>query len=171
MNEGILYPLFWHIMVDKKIVQKLAEDRINELDSGLFIVELHVSSTNVISVELDKDKGGVSIEECVSVSRNIEHNLDREKSDFELNVSSAGLDKPLRHLRQFQKNIGKTVEVKYLNGKKQEGILMDAQENFIKIQYEHIEKPEGSKKKIKLNKEETVDLSTVKEVKIVILFK
>jgi ribosome maturation factor RimP len=158
-------------MIDKKVVRKLAEERIEELDSNLFIVDLNISSTNTINVEIDKDNGGVSIDECVSVSRNIEHNLDREIADFELNVSSAGLDKPLRHLRQFLKNIGKSVEVKYQNGKKQEGILIEATESTIKIQYEEVEKPEGSKKKIKINKEETIDLSTVKEVKIVILFK
>lgn len=171
MNEGILYPLFWHIMVDKKTIQKLAEERIAELNTGLFIVELSVSSANAISLELDKEKGGVSIDECVSVSRNIEHNLDREQADFELNVSSAGLDKPLRHPKQFQKNIGKTVEVKYQNGKKQQGILIGASEREITIQYELLEKLEGAKKKTKINKEEAVDLSTVKEVKIVIQFK
>lgn len=167
----MLYPLFWYFMIDKKVVQELAEERILELNSDLFIVEIKISSSNVISVELDKGNGGVSIEECVSVSRNVEHNLDREEADFELSVSSAGLDKPLRHPRQFQKNIGRAIEVVYLDGKKQEGTLLEATENSIKIQYTVLEKPEGSKKKIKIDKEEAVELSTVKEVKVVIQFK
>lgn len=93
-------------MLDKKIIKNLAEERINELNNGIYIVELTVSASNVIHVEIDKLKGGVSVEDCMSVSRNIEHNLDREKEDFELHVSSAGLDKPLRHINQYAKNIG-----------------------------------------------------------------
>lgn len=158
-------------MIDKKVIQSLAEERIQELNVGLFIVAINVSAKNVITVELDKEEGGVSIEECISVSRNIEHNLDREKGDFELNVSSAGLDKPLRHPKQFLKNIGKTVEIVFTDGKKQEGTLLEATETAIKIAYTVVEKPEGSKKKVKINKEEAVDLSAVKEVKIVIQFK
>ena len=167
----MLYPLFWYFMIDKKLVRKLAEERILELNSNLFIVEMKISPSNAISIELDKDNGGVSIDECVSVSRNVEHNLDREVDDFALSVSSAGLDKPLRHPRQFQKNIGRTIEVVYLDGEKQEGKLLEATEENIKIQYEVIEKPEGSKKKIKINKEETVEMSAVKEIKVVIQFK
>lgn len=158
-------------MINKKIVQQLAEDRIAELNSGLFIVDIHISTTNSINVELDKEEGGVSIKECVSVSRNIEHNLDREEQDFELHVSSAGIDKPLRHPKQFQKYIGKTVEVKFLDGKKQEGLLLSASPEEVKIQYEVSEKPEGSKKKITRTIEDTVAMSTVKEIKIVIQFK
>jgi len=171
LNEGMSYPLFWYFMIDKKTVQKLAEERIEELGTGLFIVDINISPSNSISVELDKDNGGVSIDECVSVSRNIEHNLDREQADFELNVSSAGLDKPLRHPRQFQKYVGKPVAVKFNDGKKQEVTLLEATDNAIKFQYEVTEKPEGSKKKIKKNIEETVELSAVKEVKVVIQFK
>jgi ribosome maturation factor RimP len=158
-------------MIDKKTVRKLAEERMTELNSGLFIVELNISANNVISIELDKISGGVSIDECVSVSRNIEHNLDRENNDFELNVSSAGLDKPLRHALQFQKNIGRTVQIVYKDGKKQEATLLAATGDELTIQYEVVEKPEGSKKKNKINKEETVALATVKDVKIVIQFK
>ncbi len=167
----MLYPLFWYFMIDKKLVRKLAEERILELNSDLFIVEMKISSTNAISIELDKDTGGVSIDECVSVSRNVEHNLDREVDDFALSVSSAGLDKPLRHPRQFQKNIGRIIEVVFLDGRKQEGTLLEATEEKVKIQYEVVEKPEGSKKKIKINKEETVEMSAVKEIKVVIQFK
>ena len=93
-------------MLKKKIIEELALERINELDKGLFIVEIAISSNNVIQVELDVEDGNVAINDCVSVSRNIEHNLDREEQDFELSVSSAGLDKPFRVLQQYTKNVG-----------------------------------------------------------------
>ena len=96
-------------MISKKKVLGLVEERIAELANGLFVVELTISATNVIHVELDKHVGNVSVNDCMSVSRNVEHNLDREEEDFELHVSSAGLDKPFRVPAQFAKNIGKEV--------------------------------------------------------------
>ena len=95
-------------MLEKKLIQELIDERIAELDNGLYVVDLRISPTNVIHVELDKLKGGVSVSDCMSVSRNIEHNLDREQADFELHVSSAGLDKPIRHINQFAKNVGRS---------------------------------------------------------------
>mmetsp|Transcript_31008 Transcript_31008/g.41115 ORF Transcript_31008/g.41115 Transcript_31008/m.41115 type:complete len:82 (+) Transcript_31008:45-290(+) len=80
-------------MISKIKVRELVEERMDELDNGLFIVELNISSSNAIYVELDKHEGSVSVDDCIRVSRNVEHNLDREEQDFELHVSSAGLDK------------------------------------------------------------------------------
>src|SRR3954464_3394092 len=103
-------------MITKKLITDLAEERMAERDNGLFIVELTISSRNIIRLELDKHEGGVTVEDCVSVSRNIEHNLDRESQDFELHVSSAGLDKPLRVHAQYVKNIGRGLEVQLKSG-------------------------------------------------------
>ena len=98
-------------MIDRKQIEHLVEERIQELDNGLYVVEMTISSTNVIRIEIDKINGGVTVADCVSVSRNVEHNLDREKADFELHVSSAGLDKPFRHINQYIKNVGRTINV------------------------------------------------------------
>ena len=97
-------------MISKKNVIALIEERISDLKKDLYVVELSISAKNVIRVEIDKLEGYVSVEECVSISRNIEHNLDRETEDFELHVSSAGLDKPFRHINQYKKNIGRMVD-------------------------------------------------------------
>lgn len=158
-------------MIDKKFVISKAEERIQELDAGLYIVDVSISSSNAITIEIDKDQGGVSIDECISVSRNVEHNLDREIEDFELSVTSAGLDRPLRHPRQFQKNLGRDVKVKFNDGQKVEGVLKKADENQLTITREIEEREEGKKKKVKKEIEETFDFSTIKEVKIVIKFK
>jgi len=134
-------------MLDKKIIKSLAEERINELNNGLYIVELSVSSKNVIQVEIDKLKGGVSVEDCISVSRNIEHNLDRDKEDFELHVSSAGLDKPLRHVNQYAKNVGRVLSVLGIDGKMQEGELVKVIEDRVVLRAMTKKLDEKKKKK------------------------
>lgn len=170
LAEGTKVPSFY-TMIDKKKVIALIEERMNELDRGLFIVDVSISATNVIHVEIDKEVGGVSIEECMSVSRNVEHNLDRESEDFELTVSSAGLDKPFRVLAQYLKNIGRTVKVVLHDGVKKEGVLKHATAEDITLETTRVEKVEGKKKKEKIVEQETLPLSTIKSTKIVISFK
>ena len=92
------------ISVDK--IQKIAEEKLAE--STNFIVDIAVKSGNKIIVLLDNDNG-VSIGDCVAMSRHIEASLDREADDFELNVMSPGLSEPFKILRQYQKNIGKLI--------------------------------------------------------------
>jgi ribosome maturation factor RimP len=158
-------------MIDKKTILKLAEERINELNSGLFIVELSVSASNAIHLELDKTKGYVSINECMSVSRNIEHNLDRETEDFELHVSSAGLDKPFRLPAQYQKNIGKTVKVVTIDGKKQEGLLTEVNDDSVVLETSRKIKIEGKKKNELVVERQVFPMKHIKETKVVISFK
>ncbi len=147
------------------------EERMSELDNGLFIVELSISSNNVIRVELDKHEGGVSVEDCIRVSRNVEHNLDREEQDFELHVSSAGLDKGLRVLAQYQKNIGRDVKVKFLDSGSIEGELIAATDEEIIIRTSRKERIEGRKKKETIIEDHTVPMEQIKETKIIISFK
>jgi len=159
-------------MLNKKNIEKLALERIDELDKGLFIVDISISAKNVIQVELDCEEGNVAILDCVSVSRNIEHNLDREKQDFELQVSSAGLDKPFRVLKQYYKNIGN--EVKVLLKEKNhslEGVLKHADEKGIKLETTTKERIEGKKKKEIVVREYEFTYDEIKETKIVISFK
>ncbi len=158
-------------MISKKKITELAEERMNELNCGLFIVDMTISAKNVIHVELDKAEGYVSINECMSVSRNIEHNLDRESEDFELHVSSAGLDKPLRVLPQYMKNIGREVKVVTNDGKKQEGLLVAASEKELTLETSRKEKIEGKKKKELIVEQHVFPMNQIKETKIVISFK
>jgi ribosome maturation factor RimP len=158
-------------MISKSNIKKLAEERMEELDRGLFIVDIRISSTNIIQVEIDKYEGNVAVDDCISVSRNIEHNLDREEHDFELSVSSPGLDKPLRVLPQYLKNIGKSVEIKLKDNTVLEGLLLRADDKELTIQQENKVKVEGKKKKELIVEEFTFPLSKIKETKIVISFK
>jgi ribosome maturation factor RimP len=158
-------------MIQKDLVQKLAQERIDERFPEVFIVSISISPKNAITVELDKEGSYVSIEECVAVSRNIEHNLDREEQDFELQVSSAGLDKPLRVLKQYIKNYGKEVDVVMKEGAKYTGILKAADAKSLTIETTRVEKLEGSKKKETIVEDLTLAMSKIKDTKIVISFK
>jgi ribosome maturation factor RimP len=158
-------------MIDRKDIEVLIAERIAELDNGLFVVELTISSANVISIEIDKTEGSVSVKDCMSVSRNVEHNLDREEEDFEITVSSAGLDKPLRVLAQYTKNIGREVKVKLIEGGKLEGELKQVTEEYIVIENSRKEKIEGKKKKELIVEQHTLNFSDIKETKIIISFK
>lgn len=158
-------------MITKEIVRSLAQERIEELDRGLFIVSISISKSNVINLELDKFEGNVAIEDCISVSRNVEHNLDREEQDFELHVSSAGLDKPLRVLPQFIKNIGREVDLVLLDGTQKTGVLMTASEEELTVQTIRKEKLDGKKKKETIVEDEVFRMEQIKETKIVISFK
>lgn len=158
-------------MITKQLVRTLAEERILERDPKLFIVELSISSSNVIRLELDKTEGNVSIEDCMSVSRNVEHNLDREEVDFELHVSSAGLDKPLRVHAQYVKNIGRGLDVKLKNKEKTTGTLTAVDEKGIVLEREEKQTIEGKKKKELVTVREEISFNKISEARIVISFK
>jgi ribosome maturation factor RimP len=107
-------------MTEKEYIKGLVEEFIN--GTGLFLVAVKVSSENRITVLADKNDG-ITIDECVAIHRHIENNLDREKEDFELQVSSPGLDLPFGVIEQYYKNQGRKVEVIENDGSKFTGIL------------------------------------------------
>lgn len=162
-------------MITKQLVEKLALERIEERELDLFIVDISISPSYQILVELGSENGGVSIADCMAVSRNIEHNLDREEQDFALEVASADLTKPFKVLKQYLKYIGKMVEVKPLsdnnfkNGKI-EGILKSANENEIVVTTKEKKRIEGRKKKEWVEEDHTFKMSEIKETKIIITF-
>jgi ribosome maturation factor RimP len=158
-------------MINRKEIEGLVEERIQELNNGLYVVEMTISSSNVIRIELDKLQGGVTVTDCVSVSRNVEHNLDREKADFELHVSSAGLDKPLRHINQYVKNIGRDLEVFKKDGTKFEGEIVKVSDDRIVLSSTEMQIVENKKKKERVEVINEILLADIKEAKIVISFK
>ena len=100
-------------MINRQKIEDLIDEQLQGTDQ--FLVELNINEANNIEVFLDSDTQ-LTITDCVKVSRQIESNLDREEDDFELHVSSAGLDLPLRKKRQFKKHINKLMKIKTLNG-------------------------------------------------------
>jgi ribosome maturation factor RimP len=151
-------------MITKEKVQSLVEE---VLLPDQFVVDVTVSLGNSILVFVDSDTG-ISVGECVEISRHIEHSLDRETEDFSLEVSSPGLSGPFKVLRQYLKNIGREVEVVTKSGEKQKGILKSAHSAGFELEVVVKEKVDG--KKVETTKTLTYDFDQIKTVKIVISF-
>jgi len=162
-------------MITKQIVEQLANERIAEKELDVYIVDINIGPSHQIVVELDSETGSVSIEDCTAVSRNIEHNLDREEQDFSLEVASADISKPFKVLKQYIKNIGKQVEVRpltadsYKSGKI-EGLLKSVTEEEIVITTREKKRIEGRKKKEWVEENHTFKMNEIKETKIIITF-
>jgi ribosome maturation factor RimP len=107
-------------MIEKQKIEGLVEEYIR--GSGLFLVSVKVSNANRIIVLADKNEG-ITIDECAAIHKHIESGLDRDKEDFELQVSSPGLYVPFGVIEQYFKNEGKRVEVVDIDGSKYAGRL------------------------------------------------
>lgn len=138
--------------------------------TDIFLVDVKVNEGNRIHVIADADDG-FSIDKCVKVSRAVEHNLDREVEDFELQVTSPGLSNPLKVTRQYIKNIGRGLKVVTLEGEEFDGELTQADEQGIVLEKEVKRKIEGTKKKEKVNEQYKLNYDQIKEAKVMISFK
>ncbi len=157
-------------MISKKIIEKIVNEQL--IKSDIVLIDIQVSSSNAIKVFLDAENG-VSISDCVKISRSIEGQLDRDKEDFELEVSSYGLFSPFKILLHYQKNIGKEVEI-YLNeGKNFKGVLNKVESDehglidYIEILQKSKKKIEGKKKKIEVEEIIKVKKEEIKKIKLV----
>ena len=151
----------------KEKVEKLAE-KVFEENNSLFLISLDVNSANHIKVVIDGDEG-VSVNDCIMVSRAIEHNLDRDEEDFSLEVTSAGVSEPLLMPRQYKKNVGRKLKVKTADDKF-EGELMAADENEIKLSWKAREPKPVGKGKVTVEKEAILPYSDIVEAKVKITF-
>ena len=151
-------------MITKEKVQFLLEEVLSD---DQFIVDVTVGLGNAISVSLDSD-AGISVGECVQISRHIENSLDREVEDFSLEVSSPGLSLPLKVVRQYLKNIGREVEVVTKTGEKQKGVLKSADSEGFVLEFVVKGKVDGIK--VEETKSLTYSFDQVKTVKIIISF-
>lgn len=150
---------------------KVKELVISYLDENkeLFLIDLSVSNDHLIRVVIDGDKG-VSIEDCIALSRAVEHNLDREEADFSIEVTSFGATEPFYLERQYLKNRGRTVEITTADGKKHEGLLKDFSLGNAVLETETREPKPVGKGKITVKKEQLFPLETIKETKVIIKF-
>lgn len=136
-------------------------------DPEYFLVEVKIRPTGDISVFLDGEKG-ISIEKCVQYNRQLYKMIEESGlfpgNNFSLEVSSPGLDAPLRLFRQYKKNIGRKVEVVLKDGFKAEGVLKEVDEDAIKL-----EETRGKNKKKEII-EHIFAFETIKSTKIQIVF-
>jgi len=155
-------------MITTTRIEQLIKNTLQE--KNCFVVELAVNETNNISLKIDSLQG-VTMADCIDFSRAIEHNLDREIEDFQLNVSSPGLDKPFIVKEQYIKNIGRNVKVTRVEGNVIKGILTAVNDDDIIIEFSYKEKIEGKKKKQIITKQEKILFNNIKETTIIISFK
>lgn len=134
----------------------------------LFVVEVLVRKDNHVTVYIDS-LNGLQLNDCIKLTRYIEEKFDREAEDYSLEVSSPGLDYPLRLPQQFQKNLNRKLVIALTNGVSIKGILKSYNKESLEIEYEKISK-EG-KKKHKEMVIETIPLLSIKEAKVTVVFK
>ncbi len=149
-------------------VAQLLEGALEE-NKSLFLIDLNISKENQIRVILDGDKG-VTVEDCMAVSRAIEHNLDSEEYDFSLEVMSAGISEPLTLPRQYKKNLGRTLKVKTKNEEKIEGEITAANEESCTLKWSAREPKPIGKGKVTVQKEATLPYTDIMEAKVMITF-
>lgn len=135
----------------------------------LFLVDLKVSVTSDITIILDGDQG-VSIQDCLDASRAIEFNIDREEQDFSLQVMSAGLSEPLALPRQFQKNIGRDLEILLEDATKIQGELASVDDEKITLILRYRKPKEIGKGKVDVEEEREIPYSEIKKALVVIKF-
>jgi len=165
-NKGTRVPYFvpgFYYMIDKETIQAISEEFIKGTD--LFIVAVKVSSANRITVLADK-KQSITIDECAALHRHIENSLDREKEDFELQVSSPGLDLPFSVIQQYYKNEGRKVEVVDIDGVKYTGKLKNITSGGFELETEV--KAKGKAKEIK---DLSFNFEQIKSTRVILIIK
>jgi ribosome maturation factor RimP len=162
------------------VLQKTIEDYINNLlqeNEDVFLVEAKVNSGNNIIVFLDADKG-ITIDTCIRINRALYKKIEEDalfpNGDFALEVSSPGVDEPLKLHRQYKKNIGRTVEVLLNDDTKKTGKLVDVNSDEITIEETgaKIKKPQfnGNKDREKANKKTSILFNEIKHTKVLVTF-
>ena len=133
----------------------------------IFLVNIKIKPTNNFKIFIDADSG-LGIEKCIKINRALYKMMEEmgmyPDGDFSLEVSSPGLDEPLKLLRQYQKNVGRTVEVTTVADEKKEGKLVSVTDEIISIEF-----TEGKGKKAVVKTEE-ISFDTIKQTKVQIKF-
>ena len=151
------------------------KDKVNDLltevlrdKPSVFLIDLTITDSFKIIVTLDGDTG-VALQDCIDVSRAIENNLDREEQDFSLEVASVGVGSPLKMVRQYKKNVGRTLIVK-LATETIEAELVEANDNFIILSWKAREPKKVGKGKETIQKKQEIPYTDIKEAIVTVTF-
>lgn len=151
------------------------KDKVNDLltqalldKPSIFLIDLNITDSFKIIVNLDGDEG-VALQDCIDVSRAIENNLDREEQDFSLEVASVGVGSPLKMVRQYKKNVGRTLIVK-LAAQTIEAELVEANDNFIILSWQAREPKKVGKGKETVQKTQEIPYAEIKEAIVTVTF-
>lgn len=154
-------------MAFKEKVFRLLEEGLQEKPS-IFLIDLTITDSYKIIVTLDGDNG-VQLQDCIDVSRTLENNLDREEQDFSLEVASVGVGSPLKMVRQYIKNIGRTLIVK-LATETIEAELVEVTDNFITLSWQAREPKKIGKGKETVQKRQEIPFSEIKQAVVTVTF-
>jgi len=152
----------------KAQVENLLNNALEE-NPRLFLIELNFTEDNKIKIILDGDDS-VSLSDCVKVSRAIEHNLDRDITDFGLEVSSVGANEPLINIRQYLKNIGRKLSINDVTKKKHEGVLKSVNDSEILIEWKERQPKKIGKGKETVVKNKILSFSEITQTKVILKF-
>ncbi|MCD1118967.1 ribosome assembly cofactor RimP [Chryseobacterium turcicum] len=152
----------------RKNIETLLNDFLQTRED-LFLIDLKFSAGDDITVILDGDHG-VTVQDCLDASRAIEFNVDREEHDFSLQVMSAGLSEPLSTPRQFQKNIGREIEILLTDSSEIEGELAKVDEEKITLVLRYRKPKEVGKGKVDVEEEKEIPYSEIKKALVVLKF-
>ena len=117
--------------MDKELIKKAIEPELAQ--RGCFLVEVSVSADNDIEIVIEKEEGMVDWEDCAAIDRLMHEVFDQDVEDYALTVSSAGLDRPFKVMKQYQKALGTRVDVWMKGGKKVKGVLVAASEQAVTV--------------------------------------
>lgn len=159
---------FYKKMNFKEKVVQLLNSALQERQE-LFLIDCSINDANKITIILDGDYG-VTLQDCVDISRAVEHNLDREEQDFSLEVASAGVSTPLKIARQYKKNIGRTLRIKTNNGAEIEAILQLADDEKITLTWAARGPKAIGKGKETVQKTQDIQYTEIKEAIVTIKF-
>jgi ribosome maturation factor RimP len=154
-------------MITKEKIQEIVYNLIDP--EKQFLVNIAVNPGNKVIVIIDNFKG-INLDECAEISRKIESQLDRNKEDFELEVTSPGLSQPFQVIQQYYKNLDKEVEVLQKNGIKIKAKLKSVSENGIDIELEKLIRTAKNKKKQIVIEQQFIEFENIKNTKIVLPF-
>ena len=147
-------------------VETLLEASLEE-NSSLFLIQLKIGSDNSIHITLDGDQG-VTLKDCMNVSRAIEHNIDREEFDFSLEVASAGVGSPLLNSRQYIKNVGRKLRVELTDASSLEGILTAADDQEFTLEWKQREPKPVGKGKVTVTKQKSLSYNEINNAKVLV---
>ena len=154
-------------MTFKEKVKQVLEEALLEKPS-IFLIDLTITDSFKIIIGIDGDNG-VVLQDCIDISRAVEGNLDREEQDYSLEVASVGVGSPLKLVRQYKKNIGRTLIVK-TNTENIEAELVEANDLFIILSWQAREPKKVGKGKETVQKEQQIPYSDIKEAIVTVTF-
>lgn len=159
--------------VEDRVIE-LVEEKIADRPD-LFIVSVEMLAVSgVLTILVDGDNG-IAIQDCAAISRFVGFQLEEESAieqAYHLEVSSPGIDTPLKFKRQYDKNVGRTLKINTLDGVTREGKLLEVAEDGILI-LEDVKPPKapGEKSKKVISIESFISFEEIKEAKVIISFK